>query len=152
VKNLINSIKESQSKLDSSDFHFICEITTKVVSAKKFTDDTSPDLITAIDQNANPDQLIIHKLQNLIDKYPLSYSELVEKIKRQIPDTNNFIINKLIKETKVKTNKEYSAYNFRNKKQFDYYERTGELDSYVHSIYNEAAVRFIVSKLEEGYS
>jgi hypothetical protein len=149
VKNFINSIKESKSKLDSSDFHFICEITTKVVSAKKFTVDTPPDLITAIDQNTNPEQLIIHKFQHLIDKYPLSYSELVEKIKRQIPETNNFIINKLIKETKIKTNKDYSAYNFRTKKQFDYYERTGELDSYVHSIYNEAAVRFIVGKISE---
>jgi len=149
VKNIIYSIKDSQLNLDQSDDHFICEITTKIVSAKKFTDDEQPDLITVIDQNANPEQVIIQKFQNLIDKYPLSYSELVEKIKREKPNTNNNIINKIIKGTKLKTNKDYSAYNFRTKKQSDDYEGTGVLPSSVSSIYNEAAVRYIVSKLSE---
>lgn len=149
VKNIINSIKNAQSNLEESEYHFICEIKTNVVSAKKFTGDNPPDITTVIDQTADTGHIFIQKIQNLIDKYPLSYIEMVEKIKKQRPDAKLNVINQIIRNTGLKTNKDYSAYNFRTKKQSNDYERTGDLPSAVLSIYNEAAVRFIVGKISE---
>jgi len=60
---------------------------------------------------------------------------------------NSNEINRVIKEHAIKQNREYSAYVFRNKAQQDKFERDGTLPIGVASIYNENAVRFVVSHL-----
>lgn len=146
VANILISITNTQNSLEPSNFHFICEITTQIISAKKFADDVPPDLVTTIDSEA-ADAVIVQHLQRLTDKYPLTYSEVVERIRKAKPDVNQNHINKIIKETKLKDNPDYSAYSFRSKKHRERYEATGELPSAITSIYNENAVRFILSQL-----
>ena len=51
-------------------------------------------------------------------------------------------------ENDMKNNTDYSAYNFRNKKQEDEYRANGVLASVTPSIYNHKAVDFICKVLE----
>jgi hypothetical protein len=88
---------------------------------------------------------VIKKIkENLIKQYPLSAMELAAEVKKRIPSVSRNDIWQAIKDNNLKSNPNYSAYNFRNKKQEDHYKDTGLLPSSVPSIYNEKAVEFLV--------
>ncbi len=87
--------------------------------------------------------------ENLIKSYPLSALELVEKVQIKYTKAKQNEVWKVIAENDLKTNIDYSAYNFRNKKQEDSYKETGTLTSGIPSIYNENAVAFIVKVLRD---
>lgn len=86
--------------------------------------------------------------ENLIKEYPLSARELAEEIKKVFSTVGNNEIWKAIAENNLKTNTDYSAYNFRNKKQADEYDSTGRLPSGAPNIYNHKAVDFLVKILK----
>ena len=86
--------------------------------------------------------------ENLIKEYPLSAMELAQAVKRKLPTSNQDKVWKTIKDNGMKTNSDYSAYNFRNKKQEEEYEKTGYVPSTAPSIYNHNAVDFIVNILK----
>lgn len=52
-----------------------------------------------------------------------------------------------IRDNDVKNNPDYSAYNFRNKKQEDDFKESGKLPKAIPSIYNHKAVDFLVNVL-----
>lgn len=87
--------------------------------------------------------------ENLIKEYPLSAMELVLAIKARVPAANQSTIWNIIKDNDLKSNPDYSAYNFRNKKQEDEYKVTGVIPSVTPSIYKHKAVDFIVNILQQ---
>lgn len=95
------------------------------------------------------DQVEVTKLvkENLTKGYPLSAIELADEVKRILPEVGQNDIWQCIKENDLKSNTDYSAYNFRNKRQEDEYGRTGKVASGTPSIYNQAAVEFLIKVL-----
>lgn len=86
--------------------------------------------------------------KRLIDQYPLSYSQLIQKIKAHVPDVRHGAINTIIKENDLKNKPQYSAYSFRTKAQDEEYAKAGSLPKGITSIYNDDAVKFIVNILK----
>ena len=86
--------------------------------------------------------------ENLLKEYPLSAMELAAEVKHRLPKVNQNDIWWAIKENDLKDNTDYSAFNFRNKKQEDHYKETGAVPSATPSIYNYKAVDFLVSVLK----
>lgn len=85
--------------------------------------------------------------ENLIKSYPLSATELAAEVRKKLPGAKQNDIWSAITENGMKDNRDYSAYNFRNRKQEQKYEETGNVPSVTPSIYNGAAVDFLVKLL-----
>jgi len=88
--------------------------------------------------------------ENLLKEYPLSAMELALEVKKIMPQASQNDIWQVVKETHIKENRDYSAYNFRNKKQEDFYSESGRLPVGTPSIYNQKAAEFVVSVLKTG--
>lgn len=147
ISNLIKSVSSRQSSLDqTSEFYFVCEVATEIKSAKKLTDET--DFTTAIGINADLETAIVIRNQTLIDRYPLSYNELINKVQKAKPGIKHNQVSNFIKDQHIKTEPKFSAYNFRTKKQEDDYKKTGILPKGITSIYNDDAFRYIVENIE----
>lgn len=95
-------------------------------------------------------EVVRHVKEHLTKIYPLSAMELVQEIKKLYPEVKQNEIWSAIAENDVKNNPDYSAYNFRNKKQEDDYRKTGVVPSVTPSIYNEKAVAFIAKVLKDA--
>lgn len=88
--------------------------------------------------------------KRLIDDYPFSYKELEKEIKKIKPYARIDKIQKIIKENNLKNDIRYSAYNFRNKNQEDKYKKTGGKLKSIPSIYNQAALEFILKVIDKS--
>ena len=86
--------------------------------------------------------------ENLIKEYPLSAMELAAEVKKALPTIGQNTTWQAIADNDLKNNTDYSAYNFRNKKQEDEYRRSGLVPSVTPSIYNHKAVEFLVQVLK----
>ena len=86
--------------------------------------------------------------ENLIRLYPLAAMDLLDEVKKVISDAKSNAVWNIIRDNGLKDNPDYSAYNFRNKKQEDKYKQTGEVPSVTPSIYNQNAVDFIINVLK----
>lgn len=93
-------------------------------------------------------EVVKHVKENLTKTYPLSAMEVAEAVRVAFPGTRSTDIWDCIKENGLKDNLNYSAYNFRNKKHEDEYKESGVVPSVTPSIYNNAAVEFIVNVLK----
>jgi hypothetical protein len=85
--------------------------------------------------------------RRLTDEYPYSYKKLETIIKKGQPRINPNHIHRVIKENDLKNDTRYSSYNFRNKDQEDEYTKTHQPPRGIPSIYNDAAVQFILKVL-----
>jgi hypothetical protein len=147
IANIIRMVSECHENTNSVDgFHFVCEVTTEIKSAKKSSD--SADFVTMIDNSDPIDKPFIIKRQSILDSYVLTYGKLVEGIKKLRPEVKHHQINRFIKEQSLKSNKAYSYYVFMNKRQEEQYESKGLLPKMVLSIYNYDAVQFIAKNLK----
>lgn len=90
--------------------------------------------------------------ENLLAEYPLSATEVAKAVKEQLPNISQNKVWETIKNNNIKNNREYSVYNFRNKKQEELYKKSGKLPTATPSIYNYNAVDFIVNALESQNS
>jgi len=90
--------------------------------------------------------------ENLIKEYPLSAMELAQAVKEELPSSSQSKVWRIIKDNGMKTNSDYSVYNFRNKKQEDEYNENGTVPSVTPNIFNHKAIDFIVKilRVEEG--
>lgn len=148
VANLFKGVAEAQAKMPTDGhFYFACEITTELKSAKKFAD--AADVTVKVDPNAKDAAVVITQLKRKLDQYPLSYTELVEKVKKRLPTTKTSAIPDVVRAYSMKANEAYSAYSFRTKAQEQAFEKSKVLPKGMTSIYNEDAVRFIVQMLQE---
>ncbi len=86
--------------------------------------------------------------ENLTKEYPLSAMELAGAVVEKLPGTKRHLVWAVIRDNEMKDNPDYSAYNFRNKKQEDEYRKTGVFPSATPSIYNHKAIDFIVKILK----
>lgn len=86
--------------------------------------------------------------ENLLKEYPLSAMELAEKIKGAVPGVTQNDVWRAIKENDIKSNPDYSMYNFRNKRQEDTYRESGVIPSSTPSIYNQKAFDFLTNVLK----
>ncbi len=137
ITKLVKSVIDMQSSVDQS-------ITTQIKKNVQYLADA--DLSVVINPSAH-DAVIIDRPVPLIEQYPFSYTELRNRVKSARPNTKQTLIDKVIREKKIKDNSNMSAYNFRTKTQKDKWERTGVLPKDITSIYNENAVRFIIAVL-----
>jgi hypothetical protein len=88
--------------------------------------------------------------ETLIREYPLSALELAEAVRGKLPGVKQNDICQAISDNGMKDNPDYSAYNFRNKRQDDAYRETGVVPLGTPSIYNHRAVEFLVKVLGTG--
>ena len=97
-------------------------------------------------------EVVKKEKENLLAEYPLSATDLAAAIKEQLPNISRNRVWKTIKNNDMKNNRDYSAYNFRNKRLEDLYKETGKLREGTPSIYNHKAVDFIVATLRNQES
>ena len=88
--------------------------------------------------------------ENLTKLYPLSAMELLSEAQKIHPAAKRAEVWRVIAETNLKNNSDYSAYNFRNKKQEDDFNATGVLPKAIPSIYNSKAAAFIAKVIRDG--
>ena len=96
----------------------------------------------------NQVEVVRHVKENLTKTYPLSAQELANEVRKKI-NTALADVWKAIKDNDLKNNPNYSAYNFRSKKHEDAYKETGIIPNGTPSIYNAAAVDFLIKVLRE---
>ncbi len=87
--------------------------------------------------------------KRITDEYPYSYKKLESMIKKEMPKIKITDIQKIIKENNLRNDSKYSSYNFRNKDQEDLYRTTLKLPSATPSIYNDAALQYILKILSQ---
>jgi hypothetical protein len=87
--------------------------------------------------------------KRLTDEYPYSYRKLETIIKKEHPGSKPNQIQKIIKEDDLKNDIRYSSYNFRNKDQENEYQKTRKPPKSIPSIYNDAAIQFILKVLSQ---
>jgi len=91
---------------------------------------------------------VVKKVQEkLTQKYPLTARELAEEVLKNAPGAKQHEVWQAIAENKIKQNPDYSAYNFRSKKQEDEFRSSGMSRNDVPSIYNQSAVELLVRLL-----
>lgn len=74
IQALIAAISNDQDTLpESKDFSFVCEIETKLISAKKITEST--DLVATIASDGSG-TTVVQRTVSALAKYPLSANEL----------------------------------------------------------------------------
>jgi uncharacterized protein YqkB len=94
-------------------------------------------------------KIIETKTEPLTTTYPLSWQEMRDAVKKAVNNATDTQINAVIKSQKIKQNPAYSGYVFRNKKQEESYKRNKKLPTAVPSIYNQAAVDFVINNLSK---
>ncbi len=147
IRNLISDItaKQISNNATKDGFYLVCEIETKMISAKKLADPAG--ITVKIDQNDKDAKVAYIKKENLIDQYTLSYKELKERIKKTVSSEKMRGMDSLIKKQKIKYNPKYSVFNFRTKSQSEAYSRSGILPKSITSIYNDECVEYISNNL-----
>lgn len=93
-------------------------------------------------------EVVRHVKENLTKTYPLSANELADAVKKALPTTRQHHVWDCIKENGIKDDAKYSAYNFRSKRHEDLYKASGVIPNGTPSIYNHAAVDYIVNVLK----
>ena len=87
--------------------------------------------------------------KRLTDEYPYSYKNLEKVIRKEVPKVKINDMQRIMKENDFKNDTRYSSFNFRNKDQEDDYKSTGKYPKGIPSIYNDAAVQYILKVLAQ---
>lgn len=142
IKKLLERISTSQTESKNSNFEFICEVEVNLKSAKKVTNKT--DLEISIN-NENSSAAAIIKERSVVEKYPLTATQLFEKVKEKVPSVNRNEFFSYIKDKGIKSNPDYSCYNFRNLKQKQNYQQNRIVPNGIPSIYNHDCLKLLIS-------
>ncbi|PJA14431.1 hypothetical protein COX64_02135, partial [Candidatus Dojkabacteria bacterium CG_4_10_14_0_2_um_filter_Dojkabacteria_WS6_41_15] len=86
--------------------------------------------------------------RNLLELYPFTYKELESEIKIVLPNAKPSEIHEVIKDNAIKADPTYSVFCFRSRTQEEKYESDAIPPTSVNSIYNRAAIEFIVKVLQ----
>ena len=140
-------IEKDQSKILVLDEELTDKL--KFIKEGKFVEKDGPTTLRLVGDVIPVDKIeVVKKIkENIVKEYPLSAVELATEVKKRLPKTNLNDIWKAIKENKLKYNKDYSVFNFRNKSQQDEYEETGKIPSGTPSIYNHKAADYLIKVL-----
>lgn len=147
IGRILETILKCQ-RLSESDsrFPFACDIQIEVRAAKGARE--SADLSVTVGRG-DPDDAPMWRDRNLIETYPLSYPELTNRIKAELPRANQTHINDAIRKHAVKKDLRYAAPNWRTKKQKEQAETTNEVPKAVPYLYKPDAVRFLVALIRD---
>ncbi|MGJ8589901.1 MAG: ATP-binding protein [Yoonia sp.] len=85
--------------------------------------------------------------ENLLKDYPYSASDLAGEVAKKADGVGKNAVWKAIQENDLKSNPDYSSYNFRNRKLQQQFEETGKVAISTPSLYNAAAVELLVKLL-----
>ncbi|MGX1788849.1 AlbA family DNA-binding domain-containing protein [Bosea sp. NPDC055332] len=91
-------------------------------------------------------QATVVAIKEALEGYPLTYTELLRRVKKAT-GVKQGTMDAIIKAKKMKVNKDFSHYAFRNNTDRLRYETTGAVKKGTASNYNEAAVQFLVEEL-----
>ncbi len=83
--------------------------------------------------------------ENLLKDYPLSAMQLANEVQLRCNKCNHNETWRIIAENDLKSNRDYSTYNFRNKQHEDNFIENGILPLGTPSIYKESAVEYIIN-------
>ena len=119
----------------------------RFVKEGEFIERSGAPALKLVGEVKSSGKIVAVRDEDLITKYPYMWTELIQKVKKAVPSTTQSQITQVMAESKMKLEKKFSAFNFRNKKQSDKYNTTGVLPPGTPSIYNDAAFTFIVEKL-----
>lgn len=121
----------------------------KFIKEGQFSEKEGAKTLKLVGEISSIEKVEVEKIvkKRITDEYPLSFTNLGEKIKEVIPEVKLSDIYQIIKENDVKSNTTYSAFNFRNKDHEDEFLKTGVLPSGTASLYNQKAVDFIIKIL-----
>lgn len=140
---IVESATSSLTTLDtSSEFDFVCEFTAHLVSLKQLTKD--PDVTIGVSDTGSKATLI-HRPAYALDRYPLSATQLSERIQRELPSVTRKDVWAAIKSLKIKGNSDYSKYSYPTKAA----EQAGPKKA-IAVIYNYDAVRLLVEYLQRN--
>lgn len=92
----------------------------------------------------------VEVVRSLTATYPLAAMELAREVELVLPGTKRNRIWQIIHEDGLKENRDYSAYNFRNKGHEDAYLRGGRVPPGTPSIYSRSTVEYLVDRLTGG--
>jgi hypothetical protein len=145
VAALLRSVTATQEAIQSSECHLACEISTELRSAKKSVAEAA-DMSVIIAPTGVGE--IVYRTQPLTDKYPLSYGEVIEKVRAELPQFKQPKIDEAMKSLKLKGNPAYSAHNFRTEAQQEKAAKEGRIPKGLPLIYNEDAVRILIHTLQ----
>lgn len=147
LERLLEGAKKKQegSAGGSGEFLFACEIDVCIRSSKKFT--ATGAATVSVDQNSTAATVIIQEKRKL-DQYPLSYREVVTKVKERLPKVKQGQIDAVIKKEGVKSNTRLASYSFLKKADENLYLTKGEVKPATTCIYNYDAVEFICQRLQ----
>lgn len=143
IEKILNNIEENEFVNDPA-FKIRVNYTTEV-SSKTKSDVTQ---LISYDPNIQTSRTSIKKV-NKLEEYPLSYQQLIKAIKKENSDLRQRDIDKIIKDNKIKSNRTYAYYSFRNKQQEDFYNKKGIIPKGTSSIYNHQAIDFIIKCKEK---
>lgn len=147
VSALMKSVTSNQERLNpASGYYFVCEIFAEIKTAKKFSEGV--DLRVAVDSTSGGKASVILKTQRLIDKYPLNFRQLIDRIMKEQPLCKLNMILKIMKDSNLRFDDRYSGFNFRSKAQEEKFKVTHSMPRGIPSIYNEDAARFIVQRFK----
>lgn len=94
--------------------------------------------------------------RNVLDNYPITATQLVQEVKKRLPEVKQPDIYQIVKDNDIKNDRAYSAYVFRSKEQEEKYKESGNVPKGIGSIYNEAAIEYLEkvlrNKLQESSS
>lgn len=146
IANIVKSAAATQGGFDAkSDFYFICEIGTQIRSAKRIVGE--PHFETAIDPDAKNATIVVRHL-NVVDRYPLTYKDVYERVKIAVPEMKQPQLTRAIRDLHIKSNAELAYFIFPNKQREDRYRQSGSVPK-LTTVYNEDAVRTIVEHLRQ---
>ena len=93
-----------------------------------------------------PTKATVLAIKEALEGYPLSYTELFRRVKKAT-GAKQGAIDAIIKSKKMKADKSFAHYGFRNNADRLHYEDTGVVKKGTASNYNEAAVQFLIEEL-----
>lgn len=142
-------IEKDQSKTLVIDSDLVKKI--KFIKEGDFQEKKGETTLRLVGDVEAVDSIEIRKIEKkrLIDDYPYSALELFDEVRKRVPIAQKNRIWEIIKDNDLKDDKNYSSYNFRNKKQENDYNQNRKISASTPSIYNKNAVEFIVKVLKQ---
>jgi hypothetical protein len=113
----------------------------------EFSETTGAPTLKLIGDVTKTASVLATKTEDLIKLYPFTFKQLRAAVKKARPKAKDGEIHSIISAEKLKFNRKFSAFVFRNKVQADQFEKTGKVPNVTPSIYNDTAIQFIVDQL-----
>lgn len=118
----------------------------KFIKEGEFSETKGTPTLKVVGEVSSSTKVVTVAGKDLVKRYPYSWRELVAEVKKNCSAGTNDV-SKAISAHGLKKNPKYSAYNFRNKRQMDAYEKLKKLPKDIPSIYNDEAIFFLIEKL-----